>query len=209
LKTDDRAFLERLSRRWSDRPLLRAAEALMIAEPSNLIRSSMLALFVFATFDSSLIAGDQWANSCFDVKQLAKHHPDQLEDLFRSGTGDALPLGYAKGRPLLMLDYRNPRMRAAISGLVWKGKHFLADGRMINQWVGVRAVEAVGSVAPSSLDGLPCIRLDYPPDAAVFGNSFDELREIAPGVLLGRFYERCPAPRLKGYFVLTMTPYCQ
>jgi hypothetical protein len=63
LKTGDRAFLERLSRRWSDRPLLRAAEALMIAEPSNLIRSSMLALFVFATFDSSFIAGDQWANT--------------------------------------------------------------------------------------------------------------------------------------------------
>ena len=58
--------------------LLRAAEALMIAEAGNLIRSSMLALFVFATFDSPLIAGDQWADSCIDVKQLAKLHPDQL-----------------------------------------------------------------------------------------------------------------------------------
>jgi hypothetical protein len=104
-----------------------------------------------------------------------------------------------------MLDYRNPRARATISGLVWKGKHFLPDGRMINQWVGVRAVEALGSVAPSSLDGGPCLRLDYPDKAAVFGNSFDEIREIAPGVLLGCFYERCPTPRLKGYFVLVMT----
>ena len=30
----------------------------------------------------------------------------------------------------------------------------------------------------------------------------DELREIAPNVFLGRFYERGPCPKLKGYFVL-------
>ena len=180
----------------------------MIAESGNLIRSSLLALIVFAAFDFSLLAGDRSADTCFDVKQLVQLRPDQLEDLFRLGNAQRLPLGYAKGRPLLMLDHRNPRVRASISGLVWKGKHFLSDGRMINQWIGVRAVEAIGSIAPSSLDGQPCIRLDYPAKAAVFGNSFDELREIAPGVLLGCFYERCPSPRLKGYFVLIMTHYC-
>ena len=175
----------------------------MIVETRCLIRTPMLATVFVATFAATSMADDLCDYDCFDVRTLSKFGPLQLEDLFRHGSADALPLGYAKGRPLLMLDYRNPRARAAISGLVWKGKHFLPDGRMINQWVGVRAVEAIGSIAPSSLDGQPCIRLDYPAKAAVFGNSFDELREIAPGVLLGCFYERCPTPRLKGYFVLT------
>jgi len=139
-----------------------------------------------------------------DARGLSNLSADELEEVFHSGVVNGIPLGYAKGRPLLMLDYRRPRLRASMSGMVWKGKHFLPDGRMINQWVGFRAVGADVWIEASMFDGQPCIHIEYPPNAAVFGNSFDELREIAPSVFLGRFCERCPTPRLKGYFVLTM-----
>lgn len=166
---------------------------------------SVAVLLVLGIHSTPLVAGDHSDCASAEVKRLSKLCPEQLEELYRHGTADAVPVGYAKGRPLLMLDYRNPKLRASMSGTFWKGKHFRPDGTMINQWVGFKAIEARASVAPSSLDGQPCIRLDYPSNAPIFGNSFDEFREISPCVFLGCFYERCPAPRLKGYFVLVMT----
>jgi hypothetical protein len=158
---------------------------------------------VFATFES--IPSQAGDFSTAEFHRLSKLSPAQLEDLFRYGTATCAPVGYAKGRPLLMLDYRNPKLRASMTGTVWKGKLFQPDGTMINQWIGFKAIKADVGVAPSSLDGQPCLRLDYSPDAPIFGNSFDEMREIGPCVFLGCFYERCPTPRLKGYFVLVMT----
>jgi hypothetical protein len=164
------------------------------------------ALLLLSLLQPSTQAADGTCCADLDVRQLGKFCPHQLEDLFRAGTMNGVPVGYAKGRPLLMLDYRNPKLRATMGGAVWKGKHFRTDGTMINQWVGFRAVEATISIEPSALDGQPCVRLDYPAVAPAFGNSFDELREIAPCVWLGCFYERCPTPRLKGYFVLESSP---
>jgi len=135
---------------------------------------------------------------------LAQMDSDALDALFRQGTASAAPVGYARGRTLLVVDANNPRRRAKLNNVVWKGKLFLPDGRIINQWAVGRAVEATVRIDPSWLDGQPCIHVDYPTDAPIFGNTRDELREIAPGLFLGRFYERCPCPRLKGYFALEM-----
>lgn len=137
-----------------------------------------------------------------DFKQYACMNACELESLFRSGTAASVPCGDWRGKPLLMLDAKNPRTRAAMTAMLWKGKRFLPCGKMVNQWVGIRAIKSDVSIAPSSLDGQPCIRLDYAPNAPIFGNAFDEIREIAPGVLLGCYFEKCPAPRLKGFFVL-------
>jgi len=113
-----------------------------------------------------------------------------------------MPTGYYRGHVLQMIDARHPRFRAATQNVVWKGKHFLPCGCMVNQWAGFKAVKAPVTTSESWLDGQPCISIDYPTDAPIFGNARDELREIAPGVFLGRVYERCPEPRLQGYFVL-------
>lgn len=171
--------------------------------PSRAINVAVILVLSFHS--TAIVAGDRSECTSLEVRRLSKLCPEQLEDLYRHATADGVPVGYAKGRPLLMLDYRNPKLRASMTGTVWKGKHFRPDGTMINQWAGFKAIDANVSVAPSSLDGLPCIRLDYSPDAPIFGNSFDEIREITPCVFLGCFYERCPTPRLKGYFALVMT----
>jgi hypothetical protein len=142
---------------------------------------------------------------CFDSRDLSRMCQGQLDALFTGGSVGCMPVGDGRGRALLVVDARHPRFRAALVDTVWKGKSFTPDGRMINRWAGgVRAVEAPVRVEPSRLDGKPCIVIDYPPDAAVFGGTWDELREISPGVFLGRAYERCPCPRLKTYFVVEM-----
>lgn len=130
----------------------------------------------------------------------------QLDAVFGCGSVGVLPVGLGSGRVLVRTDTRMPQARARLQSLVWKGKFFRCDGTFTNQWLGFRAVDSVVQLGTSWYDGQPCILLDYPPDAPVFGNARDELREIAPGVLLGRFYERCPQPKLQGYFVLVMQP---
>ena len=53
----------------------------------------------------------------------------------------------------------------------------------------------------SWLDGRPCLVMQYAPDAPVFGNVRDELRQIAPGVWLGRSYDAATG-HPKNWFVL-------
>ncbi len=129
-------------------------------------------------------------------------NPSQLEQVFACGTLANDPVGAWKGRVLVRTDGKLGRVRARLASVVWKGKCFDEDGGFINQWLGFRAVGSQATIAPSWYDGKPCLVLEYPPDAAMFSNTRDELREIAPGVYLGRFYERCPCPRLQGYFLL-------
>lgn len=134
--------------------------------------------------------------------ELGRLDACQLEQVFAQGQVTEPPVGTWRGRVLLRVDTHLPRARARLASLVWKGKDFDCDGRMVNLWAGFRAVATQLYVGPSWYDGGPCFVLEYPPDSAVFANTRDELREVAPGVLLGRFIERCPCPRLQGYFVL-------
>jgi hypothetical protein len=136
-----------------------------------------------------------------DLKQMT---PDELEQLFVHGQVGACPVGLGRGTTLLRTEGKLPRLRSRLSGSVWKGKFFYSDGGMTNQWVGFRAVEGNVAAGPSWLDGRPCLTIEYPPGTIIFGNTRDELREIAPGMYLGRFYERCPCQKLQGYFVLEM-----
>jgi hypothetical protein len=123
------------------------------------------------------------------------------ESLFRQGTIGCGPLGPTRGA-VLDADGPHPRAKARLQGVVWKGKTFHDDGTFTNHWLGgVRAVSAGVCVEPSWLDGRPCLVMEYAPDAPVFGGVRDELREIAPGVWLGRSYDAATG-RPKNWFVL-------
>ena len=134
--------------------------------------------------------------------QLKRMNERQLTQLFENADAGELPTGYVRGHVLLRIDSKLPRLNARLASLAWKGKHFTSDGEFINQFCGFRALR--GQVAPgtSCHDGKPCLVTEYPPDTPIFGNTWDELRQIAPGMYLGRLYERCPCPRFCGYFVL-------
>jgi hypothetical protein len=141
---------------------------------------------------------------CLTARGLAKCSLDELDALFATGTADELPVGLGRGRILVRVDGKMPRVRARLQGVVWKGKYFRPDGTFTNQWAGFRAISSRVELGPSWLDGQPCLVLEYPPGTPVFGNARDELRQVAPGVWLGRFYARCPCGKLEGYFVLEL-----
>ena len=170
------------------------------AFPSPVTRR-FLAFAIAATLGSSPLAhadGLCWPTT----RDLRQMNVEQLDQAFTQGRVDGLPVGVFRGTVLLQTDARLPRLRARLENLVWKGKVFDPDGQFINQWVGFRAVRSHVALGQSWFDGRPCLVLEYPSDSPAFANNRDELREIAPGVILGRFYQRGPCPKLQGYFVL-------
>jgi hypothetical protein len=161
---------------------------------------AMLALCAFASHAR--------AQACpLTLHQLKKLSECELTQQFEQAPSpNMVPAGYAKGRVLLMTNAKFPRLKARLAGSFWKGKHFDADGtgEFINQFVGFQALRSKAELGTSQHDGKPCIVIEYPPDTPLFGNNRDELREIAPGLYLARLYERCPCPRLVGYFAIQM-----
>src|SRR5262245_31827840 len=123
------------------------------------------------------------------------------ESLFRQGSVDCGPVGLTRGA-VLYADGGCPRLKARMQGFVWKGKTFQGDGTFTNRWLGgIQAISASVSVEPSWLDGQPCLAMQYGPDARVFANVRDELRQIAPGLWLGRSYDGVSG-QPKNWFVL-------
>jgi hypothetical protein len=139
------------------------------------------------------------------ARDLRRMTPCELDDLFAHGTANCVPVGVLRGRVLYVVAATCPRLRAGLQSTLWKGKVFHADGDFTNRWCGFRAGTSHVQIGSSWFDGQPCIVLEYPPDALVFANARDELREIAAGLYLGRVYDRCPCPKLTGYFVLERT----
>ena len=154
----------------------------------------LLAAVVVLTLASPALAGPSLA-------ALRKSTPCCWEALFREGTLGCGPLGPTRGT-VLYADGKHPRFKARMQGPVWKGKTFHDDGTLTNRWLGgVQAVSAPTHVGESWLDGRPCLVMQYAADAPVFGNVRDELRQIAPGVWLGRSYDSATG-QPKNWFVL-------
>ncbi len=128
--------------------------------------------------------------------------PAGWETMFRDGIPDTTPVGPTRGTVLYADDGLLPRVKARLQGSVWKGKYFHGDGTFTNRWAGgVRAGTAGTTVDSSWLDGQPSLTVQYPPTAPVFGNVRDELRQVGPGVWLGRSYDATTG-RPKNWFVL-------
>ena len=81
------------------------------------------------------------------------------------------------------------RLFGGIGGGEWLGKAFMKEGVGINRFTGGDKVSFGARVAPSNIDKRPALVLDYSAgDSRVWGSFLgmrDEIREVAPGVLLG------------------------
>jgi hypothetical protein len=137
---------------------------------------------------------------------LTKLSQCELDRLFEHAPPGNIPHGYARGQCLYMSDAKLPKLRARFASTAWKGKHFEDDGEFINQWPGFTALRGKSSLGVSVHDGKPALVLDYPANTPLFGNTRDELREIAPGLYLARLYEKCPCSRFLGYFAIQVCP---
>lgn len=128
--------------------------------------------------------------------------PATLEALFRGASARPVPPGVYNGAVLWVDGAKLPKARARLQSGVWKGKHFTGCDQFVNRFPGFEAIPAAGRLEASWADGMPAYVLEYAPGSPLFGPNRDELREVSPGVWLGRVWNRQTPGRGGSWFVL-------
>jgi hypothetical protein len=127
-----------------------------------------------------------------DVQQLLKMSQPQLDELFTSSPSGAIPDGEATGTAIVAPGTTfSPKIARFISLFAWQGKIFDAEKGVLRNKIlpfGLSAIIAKVYKEKSWLDGKECIVLDYSDTSLVAQWIRDEIREINPGLYLGKVY---------------------
>jgi len=128
----------------------------------------------------------------YDVPQLLKMSQTQLDELFTASTAGEIPDGDAHGTAIIAPGTSfSDEIATLVNFFAWQGKTFDAQrGRLTNRILpfGFNAIIAKVYKAPSWLDGKECIVLDYSDTSLVAHWIRDEIRQIGPGLYLGKVY---------------------
>jgi len=126
------------------------------------------------------------------VPDLLKMSQAQLDELFTTSPPGAIPDGEAKGTAIIAPGTTySDEIAEFINHFAWQGKNFDAKkGALRNRILpfGLNAIIAKVYKAPSWLDGKECIVLDYSETSLLAHWIRDEIREVAPGLYLGKVY---------------------
>jgi hypothetical protein len=132
---------------------------------------------------------------------FAQTNTANLRDAFRQAEVGSPPLGYYRGT-VVAAEGLFPRVKALLQGAVWKGKTFHGDGTFTNHWLGgIQAVSTGTGYGASVIDGRPAVVMRYRRSQPVFGGDYDEMRELTPGVWLGRRFDAATG-KPKNWFLL-------
>ena len=127
-----------------------------------------------------------------DVEQLLKMSQTELDDLFKANPAGPIPDGPAKGTAIVAPGtVFSPEIAEFINFFAWEGKTFDAKhGVLSNRLLhyGLNAIIAEVYKDKSWLDGQECIVLDYSKTSLVAKWIRDEIRQIQPGLYLGKVY---------------------
>ncbi len=128
----------------------------------------------------------------YDVQRLLKMSQAQLDELFTSSEPGDIPDGEATGTAIVAPGTTfSPDIAKFINLFAWQGKVFDAKNGVLRNKIlplGLNAIIAKVYKAQSWLDGEECIVLDYSETSLVAHWIRDEIREISPGVYLGKVY---------------------
>ena len=128
----------------------------------------------------------------YDVAQLLAMSQQQLDDLFRESLAGEIPNGEAKGTAIIAPGTKySESIATIINHFGWQGKVFDAKKGVLKNKIlafGVEAIVAKVYKGQSWLDGKECIVLDYSDTSLVAHWIRDEIRQIGPGLYLGKVY---------------------
>lgn len=128
----------------------------------------------------------------YDVAQLLSMSQDELDALFTNSPTGEIPNGEADGTAIIAPGSRfSPQIARFISNFAWQGKIFDAQKGILKNRIlpfGLNAIIAKVYKGPSWLDGKECIVLDYSDTSLVAQWIRDEIRQIGPGLYLGKVY---------------------
>jgi hypothetical protein len=127
-----------------------------------------------------------------DAKQLLKMSQQELDALFSAHDAGPLPDGEAKGTAIIAPGTAGSEKIAELINIFgWQGKVFDAKAGLLRNHIlaiGLKAIIARVYKGPSLLDGKECIVLDYSDTSLVASHVRDEIRQIEPGLYLGKVY---------------------
>ena len=126
------------------------------------------------------------------VPDLLKLSQSQLDDLFEKSPAGDIPDGEARGTAIIApgTTYTTD-IAELINHFAWQGKVFDSQKSVLRNLIlplGLHAIIARIYRAPSWLDGKECIVLDYSETSLIAHWIRDEIRNIAPGIYLGKVY---------------------
>jgi hypothetical protein len=128
----------------------------------------------------------------YSVPQLLEMSQADLDELFKKSSSGKIPNGEADGTAIVTpgTKYSND-IASFINHFGWQGKVFDAKKGVLKNRItsfGLNAIIAKVYKAPSWLDGKECIVLDYSETSLVAKWIRDEIRQIGPGLYLGKVY---------------------
>jgi len=128
----------------------------------------------------------------YDVPRLLKMSQAQLDELFTSSAPGEIPDGQAEGTAIVAPGTTyTEEIASFINHFAWQGKVFDAKKGVLKNRIlpfGLNAIIAKVYKAPSWLDNKECIVLDYSDTSLVAHWIRDEIRQIGPGLYLGKVY---------------------
>jgi hypothetical protein len=126
------------------------------------------------------------------VPDLLKMSQPQLDELFTNSPPGDIPDGSANGTAIVAPGTTySEEIARFINHFGWQGKTFDAKKGVLRNRIlsfGLNAIIAKVYKAPSWLDAKECIVLDYSETSLLAHWIRDEIREIAPGLYLGKVY---------------------
>jgi hypothetical protein len=128
----------------------------------------------------------------YDIPQLLAMSQAELDKLFTDSPTGEIPSGEAIGTAIVAPGTKYTlEIATLISHFGWQGKNFdAARGVLRNRILafGLNAIVATIYKGNSWFDGKECIVLDYSETSLVAQWIRDEIRQIGPGMYLGKVY---------------------
>lgn len=128
----------------------------------------------------------------YDVAKLLTMTQAELDALFTNSPVGDIPNGEADGTAIVAPGtHFSPTIAKFINLFAWQGKVFDAKKGVLKNRIspfGLNAIIAKVYKGPSWLDGKECIVLDYSETSTVAQWIRDEIRQIEPGLYLGKVY---------------------
>lgn len=128
----------------------------------------------------------------YDVDKLLSLSQADLDALFTRSSPGEIPDGEADGTAIVAPGTKfSPTIARFISNFAWQGKVFDAKKGVLKNRIlpfGLNAIIAKVYKGPSWLDNKECIVLDYSDTSVIAQWIRDEIRQIEPGLYLGKVY---------------------
>jgi hypothetical protein len=127
------------------------------------------------------------------LEELAAADQKQADWLYSHSPAGAMPNGESEGKAMVLPGTRIGDFFSRLDNEIWTGKVIDSErGDLVNKVFGLKLIHANVSRGTSWQDGKESIIIDYKGTSAVAGFLRDEIREVQPGLYLGKAYVRLP-----------------